>query len=190
MTFTLLLPLLSLQLVSAEINVDVPSGRVEANYRIITTDDSIRLHAARLGGGNLVLDSAEGEASLITGRGLFRVTRPASRSAESSIRLVYVVERGDGRIPIFAPDVPTEAASGAVRIRVVGVPESARVADGFPRMTRNPDGVIVASPANVPSFIILPPDGGGVGLNRLADVFVLLLMVMSSGLWLARRARG
>ena len=189
MTLALVLPLLSLQLVSAEIEVDVSSGRVEGTYRIITTADSVRFHAARQGGGELISYSmgVGAGAPVITGLGLFQVTLPASGPAVSSIRLAYVVERDARRVPIFAPDVPTDASSGAVTIRVTGVPESARVADGFPRMIRNVDGVVVASPANVPSFIIIPPDEGGVGINRLADGFVLLLIVTSSGLWIARR---
>jgi hypothetical protein len=177
--------LFSLQLVSADISFEASEGIATGSYRFAQGVDSVRFTAARTGEIS-DFEVAGGALTVETGLYHFTVTAP---NPAATIEIAYSVDAGSGRIPIFVPDVPTEATRGAVVIRIAGVAEDARVKDGFPRMERLDDGTVEARPANVPSFLILPPPAGGVGVNQVADWFVIFMLLGATGYWLWWRRR-
>ena len=53
---------------------------------------------------------------------------------------------------------------------------------------RSTSKVLVLTPANLPSFIIVPPEGR-FGANQVADAAVVMVLLLATGVWLARRTR-
>jgi hypothetical protein len=50
-------------------------------------------------------------------------------------------------------------------------------------MVRGADGVFLANPRNLPSFVILPASADTLTLNQAADITVVLLIVAASAFW-------
>jgi hypothetical protein len=120
--------------------------------------------------------------------GMYVLTVPATPGGRFEVSFRYEVSPRNSRMPVFVPDVPAIPGSD-IRIRIIGVSDDARLSDGFPRLRRGAGGDVVATPANLPSFIVVPPTAS-VSVNWIADMSVIALLVLSTSLFLARgRAR-
>lgn len=180
------------QLAAADVRIDVSPLRafVEARYEFVAVPDTLRLVAPRLDGLRIRVNEVTSSGRVLP----FRSERGAilipivPTGPALSVELRYEIrEAGAHRIPLFVPDAPAAASAGTVRIRLTGVAEHARLIDAFPRLTREPDGATVATLANVPSLVRLPPAEGSWSTNRVADLAVIVLVAGSSLLWLLRR---
>lgn len=175
--------------VSIDVRPDETGTVVTANYRLRSPNDSVVFHAMRYSIAPIDFILGSYPVDLEESSGTYRFALPVL-DRRIIVRYVYHVA-GDGtRIPIFVPDQPTDPDSTrGIRIRVIGYGDNVRLADGFPRWSRQPDGSILATPANVPSFLHLPRRDGPIPASRVADVVVIALIAAGSGWWLATRLR-
>lgn len=174
------------QLVSADIEIDVARGIARAEYVLITASTQFELVAM---GSTTALAFDRGPVPWTLEGGLYRVVAPAVPGDSTVFRLQYRFPAGTNRVPVFVPSVPTDPKSSRVIIQVVGAAPTAGLGDTFPRFLRESDGSLVARPANVPSFVILPGERGGLYVNRVADLAVVLLLAGATGAWWFRRVR-
>ena len=183
-----LVGLLLLQVGLGEVRVDVrvtPEGaRVTASYSLVETPGPVVFTAIKLDGQEVVVEGFEGLGSppkIRTLDGLYRflIADPPA----GSFRVRYRVTGDVRKIPLFVPDQPTQADGSSITIRLAGVAAGARARGGFPRMVRGADGVFLANPRNLPSFLILPASADTLTLNQAADITVVLLIVAASAFW-------
>lgn len=193
MTLLLLATVLSVQQVldTALVWIDVADHRaaVRASYHLSTPSDSVRLAVMVLGGQRIEMRGESGsELTPAGGLAHFTVLADSGDGRRANIR--YDVLGNLDRIPIFVPPAPTRPAESVVRIVIDGVAPGARLEDGFPRLVRRGERVVVAVPENLPSFVRLPPPKGTLSINRVAEGMVLVLLFGASGYWVLRqRAR-
>ena len=180
------------QLASADISVSLGdrSAVVSARYHIRHAPGPVRFVLMRLRGQTAYLAEAlppGGVTGVRVARGLYEFTVTPADSHETIVSVRYEVTGALTRIPVLGPEAPTEPGSGAVRIRVAGVPETASLEHGFPRLAREADGTAVARLDNLPSLIRLPPARGSLHVNRISDISVVLLVALGLSFWLLRR---
>ncbi len=99
--------------------------------------------------------------------------------------LRYVITGDTKRIPLPVPIVPMVQDRRTARIVVTGLSSTTPVHRAFPRFVWARD-TAVAEVRDVPSFVRIP-DGAGGGVGRWSDAFVVVLVVVTSGLWYQRR---
>lgn len=180
------------QLESSDISIDLNerSAVIQARYRIVDAVRPVRFVLIKLRGQDVRLDAAPGDSSIVdvhSKAGLYEFTVIPSSSGLRTVSVRYEVSGNVDRIPILNPDAPTDPATGAVRIKIQGVPTNAALNDAFPRLVRDRDGSVSATLPNVPSVVRLPAAEGDWSTNRLSDLSVALLIVLSSVLWLLRQ---
>lgn len=178
------------QLDSAAIEIELGDGEasVVASYAVTPHRESITFRAIRLFGQRLLLETTSPAGQLEERDGLYEWSTSLPGAGSRVISLHYVVRGAVERVPLFVPDTPTVSGEPVVGIRVTGS-EGRDPQDGFPRMRPTGGGAIVATPANVPSFVSLPVHGTALSVNRLADRLVLSLLVTATGFWLVRARR-
>ncbi len=180
------------QLESSDISIDLNerSAVILARYQIVNATRPVRFVLIKLRGQEIRLDAAPGDSSIVdvhSKAGLYEFTVIPSNSGIRTVSVRYEVSGKVDRIPILNPDVPTDPATGAVSIKIRGVPASAALSDAFPRLVRDRDGSVSATLPNLPSVVRLPAAMGDWSTNRLSDLSVALLIVLSSILWLLRQ---
>lgn len=150
--------------------------RVEATYRVSATE-GLRFRTLRIPGQQLTW-STEG-TRLEEGPGIYWF-----ESATSPVTVAYEIRGKRGRVPLFVPDA---SPAGRIEIRLSGVEGDLDLRDGFPRLRRAEDGDLVAEPANLPSFVRLPPARGAVTVHRASEALVVALVVLATGTWIVRQ---
>jgi hypothetical protein len=176
------------QLVSAEVSIELTadSALVEARYQAVGAADSIGFTLIRLSGQELHLSSG-GAASMERQAGLYRISASAANSPTGYSVLQYTVSGDLSRIPIAVPNTPPPLDGASVRIRVRGLDRAAAWAGAFPRLEPQVDGSATAELESVPAFLRTPPGERDWSVNRLADAFVALLVVLATAFWWLRR---
>lgn len=174
----------AVQLVSADIEIDVAAGTARADYVLIT--DSTAVHFVALGSA-AELSSEAGYPRWTRERGLYRLTAVALPGDTTAVHLRYRFPVGSDRVPVFVPSVPSDPPLSRISIRILGAAPTTGLADAFPRVVREPDGSLLAQPANLPSFVIIPGARGGLYVNRGADLVVVLLLLAATAAWWFRR---
>ena len=180
------------QLESSDIAIDLNerSAVIQARYQIVDATRPVRFILIKLGGQEVRLDAGPGDSSIVdvhSKSGLYEFTVIPSNSGIRTVSVRYEVSGNVDRLPILIPDIPTDPATGTVRITIHGVPASAALNDAFPRLVRGMNGSVSATLPNVPSVVSLPAAVGDWSTNRLSDLAVALLIVLSSVLWLLRQ---
>jgi hypothetical protein len=99
--------------------------------------------------------------------------------------LRYVITGDTKRIPLPVPIVPMVQDRRTARIVVTGLSSTTPVHRAFPRFVWARD-TAVAEVRDVPSFVRIP-EGAGWGVGRWSDAFVVVLVVVTSGLWYRRQ---
>lgn len=150
--------------------------RVEATYRV-TAEGILRFRAPRLPGQELAWRTAGIDLEL-------RPELYAFASATSPVTVVYELRGDRERVPLFVPDA---APAGPIEIRLRGIEGDLDLRDAFPRLRREADGDLVAEPANLPSFVRLPPPRGVMTVHRASEGLVVVLVVLATGVWIVRR---
>lgn len=183
--------LLVMQVVAVSVDVTLEDGGavVSTHYRIRSNRDSVAFHAMRYGIAPIGSLIGSYPVELEETAGTYRFAIPVL-ARRVNVRYIYHVG-GDGtRIPIFVPDHATDPdLTREIRIRVIGRGDNVAEGDGFPRWSRHPDGTLVATPANVPSFLHLPRADGPVPVSRIADLTVVALVVLGTLWWVGGRIR-
>lgn len=189
MTAAALLLLTQVVAVSVDVTFDDAGAVVTTNYRIRSDRDSVVFHAMRYSIAPIGYILGSYPVELEETAGTYRFAIPVL-DRRVIVRYIYHVG-GDGtRIPIFVPDHPTDPSlTRGIRIRVIGLEHDVAVADGFPRWTRSADGTLVATPANVPSFLHLPRADRPMPVSRIADLTVITLVVLGTVWWVGLRVR-
>ncbi len=196
---TMVYAALAAQLTAVEVSIAVAPARdsvtVRAQYRLATSGDSIRFRLAPARGRRVWFDgerwpperpgAGDGHlVHLVAGRDTGEVVVTLEHAVVAAGAVI-------SRVPLFVPDRPSDpAAVDVVGIRVRGLGASAHLGGGFPRLTRAADGSARSSLANLPSFVLLPPEDVWVSTNRVADASVVLLLVLGTAVWIARQRRG
>ncbi|MFQ5703237.1 MAG: hypothetical protein ACE5HT_04370 [Gemmatimonadales bacterium] len=180
------------RLESSDISIELAerSAVVEARYRIVDSNLPIRFVLIKLQGQHVRLEGMPTDSTIVgvqAQAGAYEFTVMPSSSGGRTVSVRYEVSGNLERIPILNPAAPTDPARSTVVIRVRGVPSDAAIGDAFPRLTREPSGVVSATLENVPSVVRLPVAEGEWSTNRLADASVALLVLLSSVLWLLRQ---
>jgi hypothetical protein len=169
---------LAAELEGAAVTIDVgeTATRVEATYRF-SSEGALRFRARRIAGQEVVW-LTEG-TSLEDGRGLVSFT-----SSASPVTVRYELRGERRRVPLFVPDA---SPAGPIEVRLRGVAGDPDLRDAFPRLRRTDAGDLVAEPANLPSFVRLPPPRGAFTVHRASEALVVVLVVLATGGWLVRR---
>lgn len=176
------------RLVEAEVAVELDRAGavVDARYRL-RGGDSVRFNAIRLPGHALHVHrlSPSGAGALRSLEGLHRFVVPPPEGAGGAreVTLRYRVEGARRRIPLFVPDAPAVPDESRISIRVAGAGPGVAPQRAFPRLAPDADGALAARPANLPGFILLPPEGRTLTVDRAADWAVVLLVLAGSGYW-------
>lgn len=175
-----------------------PAGtaRLEATYSFRPGLDTARLSAGRVANAAVELVSVAGvsaETPRRTGRrwrldSLPGLLRLRIADPPDTLSLEWRV-RGDGRrLPLFVPETPTRPTESRVLLEVRGGDLDVAVDRVFPRMERA-GGVLVGRPENLPAFLLLPPGGQLLTVDRAADWSVVLLVLVATGWWAVWRRR-
>lgn len=177
----------AVQLVAANIEIDVAAGTASAEYVLVVDSAGFELVAMAAAAE---LAAAGEPAPWIREGGLYRITATALAGDTTTFDLRYRFPVGADRVPVFVPSVPTDPLRSRLTIRIRGAAPTAGLGDAFPRLSRDADGSLVARPANLPSFVIVPGARGGLYVNRVADLVVVLLLVGATAAWWLRRRAG
>lgn len=163
------------QVETAEVRIDAGAEVtvVEASYRV---GEAVSFRARRFPGQELRM--------LTHGLELRRAAALAWFDAGGSVDVRYEVRGARERIPLFVPDAPV---AGPVEIRLRGLGGDRDLRGGFPRLEPAPDGALAARPADLPSFVRLPPPRGGLSVHRLAEYAVVALVGLATGFRIVRR---
>ncbi len=180
------------QLDSADVVIEIgeTSAVVEARYRIIQNAKPVTFILIKLSGQDVQLEVVTTSSDVVevdTLPGFYQLAVHTRDAAEQVVSVRYVVTGNLTRIPVLIPGVPTMPGVSGVRIRIYGIGPDASFRDAFPRLERAADGGVTAQPDNLPSFIRLPPVGGGWSTNRAAEAAVALLVLFATAFWLLRR---
>ena len=176
------------QLERATVEIDLSDGAatVRAVYEFSSTaDDSIRFALMRIDDQAISM-STPVPPSFSSSEGVIEFFALTS-AGRTTTTLEYRVVGDLTRVPLFVPSAPTDPDNSAVELRVRGYRFLDAVGDAFPRFVAAGDG-IVARPENLPSFVLLPA-GGGLPTNRVADAFVVVLVVLATVGWMLRNVR-
>lgn len=173
------------RLVAAEVSIErrEDHARVAAIYRIEPGQESTIFHAIRFRGQQLTLEGGGGsDGRVSTEAGLHRIE--LSPAAPATIHLRYRLRGATTRIPIFVPDAP--ASPGVTRLRIILRGRGGPAIPVFPRFGLDAQGDRVAEPTHLPALVLLRPSDR-LDADRLAEWLVVLLLLMGSLAWLARR---
>lgn len=172
----------TLEASSIEISASAGAAVIRAAYTFSETVDDVTFTAIRLEGQTLTVDAVEAVRPDVSMRGgLYRIA--VAGNASGGLRIRYRVSGDIRRIPIFVPDKPTVQGYARPGIRITGVDANRRLEGAFPRMRRDANGDLVASPLHLPGFLILPPRGASVTLNQVADVMVIVVILAATAIW-------
>lgn len=183
------------RLLEADVRVELDGtgAAVDARY-LLQGGDSVRFHAIRLPGHTLRVDrlSPAGAGPVRPLEGLHRFVLPPPEGAGGAreVTLRYRVEGARRRIPLFVPDAPAVPDESRISIRVAGAGPGIAPQRAFPRLAPDADGALAARPANLPGFVLLPPEGRTLTVDRAADWAAVLLVLAGSGYWWWWRRRG
>jgi len=175
----------SVQLMTAELNVqlDADTAFVTAEYAFAEAVEAVTFRAIRLRGQVVsVISSTRPLLSESDGG----ISRWRDTSPRSPLTIEYSVAPYRDRVALIVPDQPSIPGVTDIQIRVHGLSRDVSLVDGLPRMVRRDDGTVVSTPANLPSFLLLPTDRV-LPVARVADAIVLGLLVIGSAFWLVRR---
>lgn len=170
--------------------IDAGSAIVAARYEFEPAVDTLTFNVIKLREQRLqLLPGGDQDAGFIVAElsGLYSITVERGMEHIQRVQLAYQVTGQIPRIPLPVPNVPPQPGTASVRITLTGVAEEASLRDGFPRLTREPDGSAQAQLDNLPGFIRLPPNRNTWNTNRLADGAVMLLVLAGTLYWLYRR---
>ena len=170
--------------------------RLEAAYRFRPGLDTARLSAIRVDDASVELAAVAGVPAgtpdadgagwrLDSLPGLVRLLVP---DPPDSLTLAWRVRGSRERIPLFVPETPTRPAESRILIEVSGGDFDLAAGRIFPRMERA-EGRLVGRPENLPSFLLLPPTGRVLTVDRAADWSVVLLVLVATGWWAVWRRR-
>ena len=176
-----------LQVVAVEVTLSTDSAVVEATFLLGDANPPSFVLIRQPGLSVQDLEVRGTEPVVREAPGLLRISSGGTPS-DTLIRLRYTVRGRLDRIPLAVPDIPVPPEGPGVRIRIRGLPVDALFDRAFPRLVPVEEGTAVATLANVPSLVRLPPRRGSVPLSRVMEWLVVLLVVGSSVVW-AMRAR-
>ena len=183
----------SVQLDSATVEIELAdtTAAVRAVYHAANLpDSSLRFVLMRIDGQTVTMVDGAAPApapalSRTIGTLEFAIPVPPDGRVETHVE--YRVAGDLNRIPVFVPNVPTDPGNSRVELRVRGYTNAAALRDAFPRFVAD-GGTMISRPDNLPSFVLLPT-GTGLWTNRVADAFVLVLVVVGSLVWYRRQRR-
>jgi len=170
--------------------IDAGSAVVAALYEFEPAVDTLTFNVIKLRGQRLqLLPVVDQDAALAMAElpGLYSITVERGTEDIQHVTLTYQVTGQIPRIPLPVPSLPPKPGAASVRITLTGIGTEASLRDGFPRLTREPDGSAQAQLENLPGFIRLPPNRDEWNTNRLADGAVMLLVLAGTLYWLHRR---
>ncbi len=159
------------------------SAVVAAEFERPSGGDSLRAVLIRIPNQEVRLIPPP-SADLTPRQGLYEMLVPKVANTTASVR--YLVSGDLDRIPIAVPDSPTVPGTGAVHLVVIGLSDSVRLEDAFPRLARAEDMRAVATLDNVPSFVRLAAPNA-VFSARSFTAMALLGLLLGSGVWWIRR---
>lgn len=173
------------QLVGANVSVliDGDTARVTARYQL-QHDGPFAYRAPRIPRQSIHWYLQPVPFPVDSLSGLLRIRAIGAVRDTVIFHFSYAVTGRLGRIPLLVPDIPTDPATvPAITLTVRGVPGFANLQNGFPRMARRVDGSVISSPANLPSFLVVPLRSQRFSTDRVADAFVIVLLMFASGFW-------
>lgn len=176
------------RLLEAEVRVELhgSGAAVDARY-LLRGGESVRFHAIRLPGHALRVDrlspAGAGPVRSLEGLHRFVLPPPEGTGGAREVTLRYRVEGARRRVPLFVPDAPAVPDESRISIRLTGAGPGIAPERAFPRLRPDADGGLVARTANLPGFVLLPPEGRTLTVDRAADWAVVLLVLAGSGYW-------
>lgn len=182
------LVLSSVQLSGAEVDVRLRTdgATVAVRYDFVAPPGDLVLRAIDLPAHSLmIVESSAVLQSDAEDDGLeWRVSLDSD-----SLFIRYEVTGAVDRLPLLLPNIATVPGASSVHVRVSGYTTGVSLVDAFPRMSVTDEGILEASPTNLPSVILLPRDRR-VSFARAADGVTLALLVLASLYWFRRRRVG
>jgi hypothetical protein len=177
----------AVQVTNAQVDVSVASEgvTVTAEYTFAEGGAEVKLQAIRLPAVALTVLSSSVPLERTEDEGS---TRWRALRESDVLSVAWRLDGAGDRIPLIIPMQSTLPGEANVQIRIRGLSPDVFLVDGFPRMMPGDDGVVVATPANLPSLLLLP-HSRSVSLARTSDLLVLVLLVLSSSFWLVWRTR-
>jgi hypothetical protein len=180
------------QLRAADVAIilDADSAIVEARYEFEPAVDTLTFNVIKVRGQQLRIRPVGNQATRMAVAelpGLYNIKVAQGMGDTPHVTLRYQITGQISRIPLPVPDSPLQPGAGSVRITLTGVGREASLRDGFPRLTREPDGSVQAQLENFPGFVRLPPNRAEWSTSRLAEETVVLLVVAGTLYWLHRR---
>ena len=178
-----------LQAATVDLQVSPDSAVVEARYEFTDLQPVIFVLIRQPDQVIEAVDIRGGQATTEEATGLLRLT---VLPTGTEIRVTYLVHGRLIRIPVPVPDRPSSPGQPRVRIHIRGLPADSHLDRSFPRLVGEEPSVAGATLANVPSLVRLPPHTGKVSVTQAAEWFVILLVGVSSAVWMtrARKRRG
>ncbi|KPK82338.1 MAG: hypothetical protein AMS25_02610 [Gemmatimonas sp. SM23_52] len=178
---------------AAHIRIIVEEGyaTVVATYRVNRSGEPLALEAMRMPDQVILVHDAFGPGFRLDSRQLVdrqQLVAPAGPVGVMHVRMRYRVEGDFSRIPLFVPNAAAVPES-AIRLRILAGSQGAAPQAAFPGFERQPDGSLLAAPAELPSAVLLPTAGGGLAPRNVVLLAVVLLLLAAAVAWAALHVR-
>jgi hypothetical protein len=178
---------------AAHIRVIVEGGyaTVVATYRVNRSGEPLVLEAIRMPDQVIRVHDAFGPGFRLDSRQLVdrrQLVAPAGPAGVMHVRLRYRVEGDFSRVPVFIPNAAALPES-TIRLWILAGSPGAAPEAAFPGFERQPDGSLLAAPAELPSAVLLRTAGGAVEATNVVLLAVVLLLLAGAVAWAALHVR-
>ncbi len=181
----------TLQAAHIRVIVEGDYATVVATYRVNRSGEPLILEGVRMPDQLILVHDAFGPGFRLDSRQLVdrhQLVAPAGPVGVMHIRMRYKVEGDFSRIPVFTPNAATLPES-TIRLWIVAGSQGAVPDAAFPGFGRQPDGSLVAAPAELPSAVLLRLAGGGAPPTNIVLLAAVLLLLAGAVAWAALAVR-
>lgn len=183
----------TLQAAHVRVIMEGDHATVAVTYRVNRNGEPLILEAILMPDQLILVHDAFGPGFRLDSRQLVdrhQLVAPAGPVGVMHIRMRYKVEGDFSRIPVFTPNAATVPES-TIRLRIVAGSQGAVPDAAFPGFERQPDGSLLAAPAELPSAVLLRLAGGTAPPTSVVLLAAVLLLLAGAVTWaaLAVRAR-